>query len=115
MEETKSINEQKILDLHIDLNADVLQVGHHGSSSSSGVGFIEAINPSSAVISIGINNPYGLPSPVVLERLRSQKISVLSTAVYGQVSYDFFSENYLVSRFNHDIEDYWFYKINFIK
>ena len=42
-----------------DLKADVLQVGHHGSSTSTGYAFLNAVLPEMGVISCGVNNKYG--------------------------------------------------------
>lgn len=44
-----------------DLDCDLLKVGHHGSSSSSGAEFLEAVSPRYAVISCGRDNSYGHP------------------------------------------------------
>jgi len=52
-----------------DLRADVLKVGHHGSSTSSTDQFLAAVNPSLAVISVGADNSYGHPSLDVLAAL----------------------------------------------
>ena len=51
------------------LKSDVLKVSHHGSKYSSIEAFIEAVSPSQAIISCGINN-YGHPADRVLEVLR---------------------------------------------
>ena len=48
------------------LHADVLKVGHHGSSTSSTDPFLAAVSPSLAVISVGADNLYGHPSADVL-------------------------------------------------
>lgn len=45
----------------MDLHADVLKAGHHGSSSAACEDFLKAVNPAVAVISCGIDNPYGHP------------------------------------------------------
>lgn len=52
-----------------DLAADVLKVGHHGSSTSSGDDFLAAVHPSLAIISVGADNLYGHPSADVLAAL----------------------------------------------
>lgn len=52
------------------LHADVLKVGHHGSKNSTMPEFLEIVGPEIAVISAGEQNPYGHPSPELLERLR---------------------------------------------
>jgi DNA internalization-related competence protein ComEC/Rec2 len=65
------------------LSASVLKVGHHGSGGSTGDGFIDAVSPSIAIISVGKNNPFAHPSPQVLRRLRSRRIAVLRTDCEG--------------------------------
>lgn len=52
-----------------DLRSDVLKVGHHGSSTSSTDPFLNAVQPSLAVISVGADNTYGHPSSDVLASL----------------------------------------------
>jgi competence protein ComEC len=52
-----------------DLRADVLKVGHHGSSTSSTDRFLNAVQPSLAVISVGADNLYGHPSTDVIASL----------------------------------------------
>ena len=44
-----------------NLKADVLQVGHHGSSTSTGYAFLNAVLPEMGIISCGVNNKYGHP------------------------------------------------------
>ena len=52
-----------------DLRADVLKVGHHGSSTSTTDEFLAAVRPSVAVISVGADNLYGHPSADVIASL----------------------------------------------
>jgi competence protein ComEC len=52
------------------LQSSLLKVGHHGSSTSTSPLFLETVRPSSAVISVGRNNKFRHPSPVVVERIR---------------------------------------------
>jgi competence protein ComEC len=61
--------EQVLIDSGQDLTSTVLKVPHHGSNTSSSVGFLKAVNPELAVISVGADNRFGHPSPQVLERL----------------------------------------------
>lgn len=52
-----------------DVSADVLKVGHHGSSTSTGEAFLERVSPSYAVISCGLGNSYGHPHTETIEKL----------------------------------------------
>ncbi len=68
-----------------DLKADVLKVGHHGSSSSSSVAFIDAVSPAYAVISCGKNNDYGHPEAEVVKALENRGTKVFRTDINGTV------------------------------
>ncbi|MFH0854642.1 MAG: ComEC/Rec2 family competence protein [bacterium] len=61
------------------LDADVLKVAHHGSGNSSSQFFLEAVKPKYAVISVGENNDFGMPSLRVLRRLERMGIKVFRT------------------------------------
>lgn len=50
-------------------DVDILFVGHHGSSTSSGKTFLKAVSPMASLISVGADNSYGHPHPEVVERL----------------------------------------------
>jgi competence protein ComEC len=67
------------------LQADVLKVGHHGSKNSTMPRFLAAVHPRVAVISAGEDNPYGHPSPELLERLTGAQIRILRTDHDGAV------------------------------
>ena len=47
--------------------------------------FLEKINPSVAVISLGLNNEYGFPHSIVMDRLDSLGVQVYRTDVYRDV------------------------------
>jgi len=51
------------------LGAQILKIGHHGSSGSSSAPFLSRVNPEVAVISVGKDNDYGHPHRETLERL----------------------------------------------
>jgi competence protein ComEC len=68
-----------------ELHADVLKVGHHGSSTSSSDDFLAAVQPRLAVISVGAINKYGHPSIDVLAALRRAGADVLRTDEAGTV------------------------------
>ena len=66
--------EEDLIEKYNLQNIDVLKVGHHGSRTSSSEEFIDEINPSYSIISVGKNNRYGHPSKEVLENLEDSKI-----------------------------------------
>ena len=77
--------EEDLLDAYWDLSATVLKVGHHGSDTSSSMEFLQAVDPAYAVISVGEDNEYGHPMPVVLERLSSMAVPVYRTDELGTI------------------------------
>ena len=67
------------------LRADVLKVGHHGSKNSTMPEFLAAVQPRIGIISTGESNPYGHPSPALLERLESAGVRIYRTDRDGAV------------------------------
>lgn len=78
-------SEQDMIKPDVNLDCDVLCVGHHGSSSSTSWDFLEATTPEYAVISCGLNNQYGHPSEETLGRLSDMGIPVFRTDKQGTV------------------------------
>ena len=68
-----------------ELRADVLKVGHHGSSTSSSDEFLAAVHPGLAVISVGAGNKYGHPSGDVIRALARVGAEVLRTDEAGTI------------------------------
>ena len=68
-----------------DLEADVYQAGHHGSSTSSTEPFMGAMSPAIAVISSAYDSQYGHPSDEVLDRFAAHGIETYWTAVHGDI------------------------------
>lgn len=66
--DAEDVSEKEMLDNGLDLKADVLKAGHHGSSSSSTEAFLNAVNPKYAVISVGKDNDYGHPHKETLQK-----------------------------------------------
>nr|WP_231587956.1 ComEC/Rec2 family competence protein [Halostagnicola sp. A56] len=78
--------EQRLVDeWGSDLESNVYKAGHHGSSTSSSDGFIDAVNPEIAIISSAYDSQYGHPSDVVLERFAEREIGTYWTGVHGDI------------------------------
>ncbi len=67
------------------LAAKVLQLGHHGSSTSNCREFLEAVNPDIAVYSAGVDNSYGHPHQETVDLIASLGIPLYGTDVYGTI------------------------------
>lgn len=61
------------------LNSEVLQVGHHGSESSSTASFLQQVAPEIAIISCGRQNSFGHPAAAALARLKGSGAHILRT------------------------------------
>lgn len=70
------------------LAADVLKLGHHGSRHSTTADFLKAVAPRVAVLSAPCQPTRGLPSPVVLDRLRAHAIPIAWTGRDGAFAVD---------------------------
>lgn len=62
-------HERAMIERGQDLSVDILQLGHHGSSTSTSQSFLEAVNPSLAIYSAEENSRYGHPHRAVIGRL----------------------------------------------
>jgi beta-lactamase superfamily II metal-dependent hydrolase len=77
--------ERDMLDAALKLRAPVLDIGHHGSRTSSSEEFLLAASPQIAVISCGEDNSYGHPHREVIERLGGMGVEILRTDMDGTV------------------------------
>ena len=77
--------EETLVRAHADVKADVLKVPHHGSRTSSSTGFLLAVSPKLAIISVGANNSYGHPRQEVIDRLRKLGAEVRRTDREGTI------------------------------
>ena len=67
------------------MRADVLKIGHHGSKNATMLEFLAAVQPRFGIISAGEDNPYGHPSPELVERLENAGVRILRTDRDGAV------------------------------
>lgn len=82
----EEVIEEQLLKRGTDLSADVLKVPHHGSKTSSSTGFLLAVDPEFALISVGAENTFGHPHPDVLARYEKLGIPVRRTDQEGGIS-----------------------------
>lgn len=77
--------EKEVLDSKANLKADVLKLGHHGSSTSTSEEFLKAVSPSLGIISLGIDNSYGHPHKETIDLHAKYKINILRTDIEGTI------------------------------
>lgn len=85
MGDAEDISEDEILKKQLDIKADVLKVGHHGSHSSTTKEFLDKVNPKYAVISCEKGNDYGHPHKETLTKLNDKNINVFRTDLNGTI------------------------------
>ncbi len=67
------------------LKSTVLKSPHHGSSTSSGTAFLNAVDPEAVAVSAGMYNTFGHPSIITLEEYRRLGAAVYRTDRGGAV------------------------------
>lgn len=69
----------------LNLKADILKAGHHGSKTSNTEDFVKLIEPKFAVISCGVNNKFNHPFAGTVERFARLGATVYRTDLDGTV------------------------------
>ncbi|NFT92015.1 MBL fold metallo-hydrolase [Clostridium botulinum] len=83
--DAESLSEGEILAKQLDISADVLKLGHHGSHSSTSQAFLDKVNPKYAIVSCGKENDYGHPHQETIDKLNTKNIEILRTDVSGTI------------------------------
>jgi beta-lactamase superfamily II metal-dependent hydrolase len=73
--------QQRLVTLGLPLESEALKVHHHGVASDTDPGYLDAVNPRLALIPICTYETYdgGLPSAVVLDRLRQRNVDIYAS------------------------------------
>ncbi|MFZ5752725.1 MAG: ComEC/Rec2 family competence protein [Bacillota bacterium] len=80
------------------LEAAVLKLGHHGSSSSTSPEFLRKVKPNYAIISAAKENDYGHPHKETLALLAREKIQTFWTALAGTIVMETDGQNLAVNK-----------------
>jgi competence protein ComEC len=83
--DAEDISESEILAKQLDISADVIRIGHHGSASSTTSEYLNKVNPKYAIISVGENNDYGHPNTTTLDKLSQRNITTYRTDINGTI------------------------------
>lgn len=83
--DAETLSETEILNSYDDLHADVLKLGHHGSTTSSSKKFLNAVSPKYAVISVGKDNVYNHPTKTTMDKMLELNLPVYRTDELGTI------------------------------
>ena len=89
---------------------NVLQVGHHGSKTSTGEFLLAQTKPDIALISSGRWNAWNFPHPTVIERLNRYQSAVENTAISGQIRLKFTEKGVEIEKAREDFSP-WFARV----
>ncbi|WP_438312040.1 MBL fold metallo-hydrolase [Sporosarcina sp. FA9] len=88
--------ENEMVSIGVNLKAHVLQVGHHGSSTSSTERFLQAVEPEVAIYSAGAGNSYGHPNLEAIDRIEASGAHLYGTDVHGTILVETDGKTYTV-------------------
>lgn len=77
--------ELSVLEKGADVGADVLKVGHHGSSGSTCEEFLKKVSPAYCIISVGSGNDYGHPHKALENRLLEYTDKIYRTDICSDI------------------------------
>ena len=89
---------------------NVLQVGHHGSKTSTGEFLLAQMKPDIALISSGRWNAWNFPHPTVIERLNRYQSVVENTAISGHIRLNFTEKEVEIEKVRGDFSP-WFARV----
>ncbi|WP_142827450.1 MBL fold metallo-hydrolase [Planococcus soli] len=88
--------EQEMIDSGMELEAEILHLGHHGSNTSTSPAFLKAVAPEVAIYSAGADNSYGHPHAEVIAAAENAGAEVFGTDVNGTILVETDGQSYSV-------------------
>ena len=89
------------------INAEIMIAPHHGSNTSSSLGFLRAVQPEMILIPAGYRNRFGFPDQRVLERYRTVGAEWLTVGELGAVSVEGIGDGWLFDSYRARQGRYW--------
>ncbi|MDV2886071.1 ComEC/Rec2 family competence protein [Alkalihalophilus pseudofirmus] len=96
--DAEHLSENDMLSSNAPLASTILKIGHHGSSTSTTESFLDRVNPSAAILSVGANNRYGHPNQSTIDRLQARGISIYRTDLNGSIVFTTSGAGWLVNK-----------------
>lgn len=81
--DAENLSEKEMINSGTNLKSDILKIGHHGCNSSTTENFLNAVDPTYAILSVGENNGYKYPDKPVMNRFKKREIPVYRTDESG--------------------------------
>lgn len=95
-------------EIQADLSCDIVKVGHHGSTTSSGEAFVNKTGADYAIIQVGRGNDYGHPKDIIVDRWQNAGATVLRTDLQGTITVTTDGSSYTVtSERENSTQDVW--------
>lgn len=93
---------------HEAIRSTILVVPHHGSGGSSMAGFIAAVHPQQALVSVGYRNRFHHPTEKTLARYRSASVVIERTDLSGALQLQFRASGLRERRARTELRRYWY-------
>jgi len=77
--------EHSMITAGVNLQSDVLKVGHHGSYTTTSQSFLDIMSLSYAIICAGDGNTYGHPHNVTIQKLLTKGVTIYGTITSGTI------------------------------
>ena len=85
MADASTTIEQNLLATNKVSQVEILKAGHHGSSSSSSLNFLNTVKPQTVILSYAKDNSYGHPHQTVLNNINTIGATMYATAQDGTI------------------------------
>lgn len=92
------------------LQADILQVPHHGSKTSSSAPFLRHVQSSLALASVARYNGWRLPAETIIQRYKKNRYQWRDTSISGQLSVQFYGDKWKVFGLREQILPRWYHQ-----
>ena len=99
--------ERRLINSNLLRSVVVMMSPHHGSASSSGQSFIDALNPDYVVHTAGYRNRFGFPRQEVLDRYAASGARQFTTSESGAVEFSVSDASVTVAEYRATRQRWW--------
>jgi len=105
--------EQQLLKDYPELTADILQVAHHGSKTSSSSAFLQQIQPKAAIFSFGYKNRFHHPAEKVVQSYKQLQIKLYNTNNGAiEINSNIINNSFSIIEYRVDKQMFWHRELN---